>query len=370
MSWRRRLEGICRYARKAGWFVVPIEASGVHGTLHFTRKFWDADGFIVEDGVFGECGLKMGDFRGQTVVYCGRENYGGLWRVVHDSEDAAMCAVRELVSLGLKSYGYVGFRIPTTWSSCRERVFLREMSGNGVSTRVFDPCERGRITTAADFYKPLKAWLTEISKPCGILAANDEMGAHVLRAANELGIAVPDALSILGIDNDELICDYCTPPLASVSVPFEHAGWLAAQLLDRRLRKLLIKPETVVFGQSTVVPRPSLGRFAKRDAMVFRAIEFVRLNACGQIRVEDVTREMGVSRRSGEQRFKMTTGHSINDEILAVRLERAKTLLAEDKLPLDQIHVECGYKDGRSLRYMFRQATGMGLREWRTSHTS
>ena len=81
MSWRRRLEGICRYARKAGWFVVPIEASGVHGTLHFTRKFWDADGFIVEDGVFGECGFKMGDFRGETVLAsC---PHPSCFRVVH-----------------------------------------------------------------------------------------------------------------------------------------------------------------------------------------------------------------------------------------------------------------------------------------------
>lgn len=349
---------------------MPIDASGVHDTLRFTKKFWGADGFIVEDGVFGECGFKMGDFRRQTVVYCGRENYGGLWRIVHDSEDAARCAVKELLSLGLKSYAYVGFRISTTWSHSRETVFLREMSGAGVSTSVFDPCECGRITTVADFYKPLKEWLVNLQKPCGIFAANDEMGSHVLRAANELGIAVPDALSVLGVDNDDLICDYCTPPLASVSVPFEHAGWLAAQLLDRRLGKSSATPETVVFGQSTVVPRGSLGRFAKRDAMVFRAIEFIRLNACGPIRVDDVTREMGVGRRSGELRFKTTTGHSINEEILAVRMEKAKSLLSNENISLDRIHAECGYKDGRSLRYMFRRVTGMSLREWRVSHTT
>ena len=109
----------------------------------------------------------------------------------------------------------------------------------------------------ADLYKPLKAWLTRIPKPCGIFAVNDEMGAHVLRAENELGVAIPDALSVLCSDNDELICDNCTPPLASVFVAFEHSGWLAARLLDKQMHNSSALPETFVFGSSTVVPRPA-----------------------------------------------------------------------------------------------------------------
>ena len=368
MAWRRRLAGIYRYARKADWFVMAIEASDIRKSFRSAAKFWDADGFVVEDGVLGECGFKMSDFKGETVVYCGRERCADVWRVIHDSDEVALCAMKELLALNLKSYGYVGFRIDTPWSHSRAKVFARETFARGVAASMFDPCEYGKITTAADFYRPRKAWLTKIPKPCGIFAANDEMGAHILRAANELGIAVPDAISVLGIDNDELICDNCTPPLASVSVAFEHSGWLAAQLLDRQMHNPSASPETVVFGSSTVVPRPSLGRFAKRDAAVFRALEFIRLNACSSIRVEDVVREMGVGRRIGELRFKMTTGHSINDEILSVRLGKARSLLSDEMFPLDRIHVECGYRDGRSLRYLFKRATGMSLRDWRVRH--
>ena len=102
--------------------------------------------------------------------------------------------------------------------------------------------------------------------------------------------------------------------------------------------------------------------------MVFRALEFIRVNACGTLSVTDVIRAMGVGRRSGEVRFRATTGHSINEEILAVRLEKAKELLSDGRVPLDGIHTKCGYRDGRSLRYIFRRATGMGLREWRATH--
>lgn len=366
MAWRRRLAGIYRYAREAGWFVIALDASDVRKSHSSALSFWNADGFIVEDGVFGECGLKMASFGNETVVYCGRERCNGLWRVIHDSDEVALCAVRELLSLDLKSYAYVGFRIPTAWSWSREKVFRRELAERKLSAYVFDPCKNGKIASAADFYTPLKEWLSCIPKPCGIFAANDEMGAHVLRVANELNIAVPEALSVIGIDNDELICENCTPPLASVSVGFEHSGWLAAQLLDRRMNNPSASPETVVFGLSNVIPRPSLGRFAKRDIAVFRAVEFIRLNACGGIRVEDVTKEMGVSRRGGELRFRMTTGHSINEEIMSVRLEKAKSLLADPKFPIDRIYAECGYRDGRSLRYLFRRATGMSLCEWRS----
>ena len=367
MVWRRRLVGIYRYAREAGWFVMPVEASELRG---FLRKvdFWDVSGFIVEDGLFRECGFRPSEFRDKTAVFFGHKQDCDKWRVVHDSDEVAHCAMGELLSLNLKSYGYVGFRIRNLWSKVREEVFVRETTDRGVDAAIFDPCEHEKVVTVVDFYNSLKEWLAKIRKPCGIFAANDEMGAHVLRAANELGVAVPDALSVIGIDNDELICENCTPPLASVSIDFEHSGWLAAKLLEKRMRRPSAKPQLETFGNSRVVVRPSLGKFAKRDAMVFRAIEFIRQKACGPICVEDVTREMGVSRRSGELRFKTTTGHSINEEILAVRLERAKVLLADERFPLDQIHVECGYKDGRSLRYMFRQATGMGLREWRDSH--
>ena len=367
MMWRRRLAGIYRYAQKAGWFVMAVEAVELRRFLRAV-DFWKVDGFIIEDGLFRECTFRVEDFRDRMAVYFGREGNDGLWRIVHDSDEVARCAMKELLSLKLNSYGFVGHRIKNLWSGARKDVFIQETKAKGVEAAIFDPCRRGKFVTAGDFYSPMKDWLLKIRKPCGIFAANDEMGAHVLRAANELDIAVPDALSVIGIDNDELICENCTPPLASVSVDFEHSGWLAAQLLEKQMRRPKAKPQLAAFGNSTIVVRPSLGRFAKRDAAVFRAIEFIRLNACGTIRVEDVAREMGVSRRSGERRFNMTTGHSINDEILAVRLERAKALLADERVPLDKIHAACGYKDGRSLRYMFRQATGMGLREWRTRH--
>ena len=365
MMWRRRLAGIYRYAHEAGWFVMAVEASELRQFLR-TADVWKVDGYIVEEGLICECSFCLDDFRGKTAVYCWNELADRMWRVVHDSEEVARCAMRELLALNLKSYGYVGYRVKTRWTDVREKVFTLETKAAGVEAAVFNPRKSGKIATIADFYGPLKDWLSNIRKPCGIFAANDEMGAHVLRAANELDIAVPDALSVIGIDNDELVCENCTPPLASVSVDFEHSGWLAAQLLAKRMRRPKGKPQFAVFGNSKVVVRPSLGRFSKRDAAVFRAIEFIRLNACGgEIRVEDVTRVMGVGRRSGEQRFKMTTGHSINEEILAVRLERAKALLADGGIPLDRIHAECGYRDGRSLRYIFARATGMSLREWR-----
>ena len=374
MAWRRRLAGIYRFAREAGWFVMPVEASELRrfiGAVDSSRRnlaqtdCWSVAGYIMEEGLFRECNFRMDDFRDKVAVYCGRDNIEGVWRVVHDSDEVARCAMGELLSLNLKSYGYVGFRIRSPWSREREKAFLRETKAKGVEAAVFHPCKCGKVSTIADFYGPLKEWLARIRKPCGIFAANDEMGAHVLRTANELGIAVPDALSVIGIDNDELTCENCIPPLASVSVDFEHSGWLAAQLLAKRMRRPQAKPQLAVFGNSTVVVRPSLGRFAKRDAAVFRAIEFIRLHACETIRVEDVAREMGVGRRSGELRFKMTTGHTINDEILAVRLKKAKALLADVNVPLERIHAECGYRDGRSLRYLFKRGTGMGLRDWR-----
>ena len=137
----------------------------------------------MEDGLIRECSFKTNDFSGKTAVFFGCENQNDLWRVIHDSDEVAQRAIRELLGLGLENYGFVGFRIATPWSRSRERFFLRETAAQGVQTTVFDPCKCSKTASPPQFYDSLKEWLEAIPKPCGIFAANDEMGAHVLRVA-------------------------------------------------------------------------------------------------------------------------------------------------------------------------------------------
>ena len=119
------------------------------------------------------------------------------------------------------------------------------------------------------------------------------------------------------------------------------------------------------FGSTDVVRRQSTRRFAQKDVRVVKAIEYIRLNACKGIGVADVVREMGVNPRSAELRFKEIAGHSMRDEILSVRIARAKEMLADPRNSVDAVAVACGYSDARTLRHVFRTRLGLSLRSCR-----
>ena len=103
----------------------------------------------------------------------------------------------------------------------------------------------------------------------------------------------------------------------------------------------------------------------RADRLALRAVEYVRVNACSGITVADVVREMGLRTRTAENRFKAVAGRPIRDEILSVRIARAKQLLAESDKSIETVFAQCGYRDARSLRYVFMKATGLSPRAYR-----
>ena len=114
--------------------------------------------------------------------------------------------------------------------------------------------------------------------------------------------------------------------------------------------------------------RLSTSRGGRKDIRLARAVEYIRVNACKGISVSDAVREMGLSMRTAENRFRAVVGHSIRDEIVSVRIAKAKELLANAKIAVNSVYAYCGYKDERSLRYAFTKATGMSPSAWRQRH--
>ena len=169
----------------------------------------------------------------------------------------------------------------------------------------------------------------------------------------------------MGIDDDELICENTHPTLSSVAPDFERSGRLAADLLARCIVDRGKSPATMLYGASPLVRRRSTRVDAARDPRIVRALELIRRDSCSGATVKDVIAAMGMKPRSAEARFKEVCGHSIKDEIMAVKLARAKRLLSDTDLPISIVCERCGYTDERSLRYLFSKATGLSPADWR-----
>ena len=369
-QWRVRLAGIYRYAERVGWHVQVIEHGLTALPVRQALKFWNPDGCIVERSVMELPGFRHSDFGDIPVVYCDANpsiSRRPIANVRHDSSETAAIAANELFSLGLNHFAFVGNIIPREWSDRRREVLAKAVADTGGT---FDAFEPGGPDSVSAFFASIRPWLRALPKPCGILAANDISGDLVLQACKMERLSVPDQIAVVGVDNDELVCMHTTPTLSSVRADFEFSGYLAAKLLDDIASGRASVPCEVRFSATEVVRRNSTRKFARRDDAVRHALELIRARACEGLTSAEVCKEIGGSRRQAEARFRALTDCSIGEEIVAVRIEHAKSLLLNRSIQIETIFSRCGYSDASSLRRAFKKATGLSPREWRRAQSA
>ena len=371
LQWRlcqRYASGVYRYARQAGWRVQLIDAVRNTPSARQAIDWWRADGCIADWLFMDRMGWSPDVFGDLPTVFIDAsraEPYRLCFSVDHDAVDCVRMVADELLALGYEDYAYVGTISDLDWSVRRCAAFERRMAAARKRCHVFHPVSSKGFDV---FYSELGPWLATLPRPCGIFAANDKVASRVLNACELEGIKVPESIAVVGVDDDEMICENAEPTLTSVRPDFEGGGFMAAELLDKVMRRPDRRPERLEYGSEKIVRRNSTRIFKRRDAAVRDAVEWVRINACGGIAPADVIARIGGSRRSAEMRFRDFSGRSIGEEITVVRLERAKDLLSKPLVPIDTIYAECGYSDPTSLRKAFRKAFGQSPREWRIEH--
>ena len=275
-----------------------------------------------------------------------------------DSPGAARMVAEHLLERHFRHYAYVG--IPDrVWSQRREEGFCRRIEEAGFAVRVYQPPRR-KSRRAWDQEQPLLAdWLRRIPKPAGLMVCNDNRGREVLEACRTAGVRVPDNLAVVGVNNDELLCEVADPPLSSVGLNAEQGGYRAAALLDKMMRGRIRRPQRLVVEPLRVVLRRSSDILALDNLEVAAALRFIHFHAGQPICTEHVVKHVQLSRRALEIRFHKSLGHTIHDAIQRARLERATRLLLETNLPIPKVAEASGYSTPSYLIQVFRQQIGM-----------
>jgi len=202
-------------------------------------------------------------------------------------------------------------------------------------------------------------WLIDLPKPAAVFACNDLTGLRVMNLCRVAGVAVPDELAILGVDNDELICELARPSLSSIVVPAERVGDEAAAMLHRLLAGRAEAPGATRLPPGPVIRRQSTQPVRTEDPHVRRALRYLREHATERIQIEDVLAVVGCSRRHLEQLMKGAIGRTPGQELTRLRIERAKMLLARNDLTIDEVARRCGYRDGVRLSVAFKREVGL-----------
>ena len=269
-------------------------------------------------------------------------------------------AAEHFLERGYVNFGYLGSGW-TGFSQQRERGFRRRLAtaGHSLSSCYADYLPRPPLASSwktAD--RQVRDWLLALPKPAAILASNDVPARHLAETCRMLGLYVPEQVAVLGVDNDEVECLLCHPPLSSVVNPAEQIGYEAARLLDRLMSGRTPPRKPIYVRPTHVVTRQSTDVIAVADPDVSRAAAFIRDHAAEKIGVADVVLPLSMARRRLERRFRGCLGRTILEEIQRVRVERAKHLLAETDLPMPVVASRSGFSTPQRLAAVFRRATG------------
>ncbi|MEX2578923.1 MAG: XylR family transcriptional regulator [Verrucomicrobiales bacterium] len=215
---------------------------------------------------------------------------------------------------------------------------------------------------------PLGDWLRSLSPPTGVFATHDYRARIVLERCADLGLAVPDDIAVIGVDDDPIVCDFSSPPLTSIRQNGREVGYRAASLLDRLMSGAPVSHEDRLVEPEGLVERGSTRVVAVENASLRACLDLVERYHHEPIDVAWLVSKLGISRRRLETLFREELNRTPHEFLSSARIERAKTILDSDRdLPLKEVAAACGFSEPRRLAVVFRRATGMSPREYRES---
>lgn len=279
---------------------------------------------------------------------------GQMATVIPDNAAIGRMAAEYFLRRGYERIGYCG---PEDVAFSDER---RAAMRQAVVTAGREFCEVSlRITGAG---------LKQLSYPMGVLAAVLQIGANLAGKCRMAGVMVPEQLSILTVDNDEVAAEITRPPLSTIDQHPEEIGYRAAELLHALMEKGT-RPATELRVQPLgIVERQSSAATAVADEDVATVLRYISRHALEGAQAGDVFGAIPVARRTVEIRFRKLLGRTVQEEITRVRLDRARFLLARTHLSIAAISQQCGFSCQSDLSKTFARVYGTSPLKFRQTH--
>jgi len=284
-----------------------------------------------------------------------------------DNAQVGQTAANFLMRKHFAHFAFVGTPHQRRWSDDRMTSFRDTLRAKGFDCHVYVQPRRKKFGWQFE-RQCLAAWLEKLPKPCGIFVSYDQRAKHVIDACRLGGIPVPGQVGIIGVDNEEFICERTRPALTSILPDFEGAGYCAAEKMDAMLRSNRTVPRPILFGVKGIIERLSTADFSGATRIVELARDFIRNNFASDIRPEEIARAAGVSLRLLEKRFGDASDTTPAEELRTTRLAAVTKLLTETETPIGEIGYMCGFKSEIHLKNLFKARFGMSMREYRTAH--
>lgn len=362
--------GVVRFAKGNGW-----KLSG-YGWMFGSLKDiagWQGDGIITrieseaDADMFAELGKPVVDVAGAFIR-------GAFAQVNNDDFLTGKKAGLHLSERGFIHFAYCGVS-DVGWSQKRLDGFrsgigrIKEEDASDGGLPVFE--RNLEWWEQLDRSDSLNEWLKFLPLPGAVFACNDTAGVKTSSVCRSLGIKVPEDLAILGVDNDDILCELATPSLSSVQLDCEEIGYRAAELLDTLLHRR--KAASAYTSEILVMPKGILERdstriFVSSDPLIQQAMNHIHTNVYTGINVAALAGRLNVSRRTLETRFRKVLNSSVYQEISSARIAFAEKLLVSTDATVESIAADSGFSSLQRFHAGFKIKNDMTPGEYRKRH--
>ncbi len=255
-------------------------------------------------------------------------------------------------------YAFFGIK-DIIWSEERCKGFQDEvLRYNGRFYSYVEP-------VVGDDREKIMEWLKSLPKPVALFCCDDAHALFVAETCKVLGIRIPDEIAVLGVDNDDLLCNISDPPISSIEMDVENGGYMCCKRLHERLASGDRTPFNIIIRALTIRERGSSLIYNISDKEVLALINYIDANYSKDLKMEELLNVVPLSRRSIEVRFKKATGQTIYQYLLGVRVEHFAYLLSTSDRPYIDIACEVGFRDITNVSRTFRKYKGCTPLEYR-----
>ena len=359
---QRLHRGIERYAQEHGW----------HLCCDVTREKvipwgWEGNGVLAWLGAGDDLAEFVMRAKKPTVDFSFRRPHLKFPRVLVDHTECARLAAEHFVSRGLKNFAYYSDRENWAYEE-NGRAFVRWTSEAGHSCNWLRWHRSPEFSNDQFQWRQKRKWLaTELQrapKPLALFTATDEHALEVLEICEDLGLSVPEQISLIGMDDSLLAVEAMPTPISSVNSNLELVGYRGAELLHQMMHGKPAPPEPIRIAPLRLVTRKSSDLLAVEHQGIARGLRFLWEHCHEPIGVTDLAQAAAMSMRHFHHAFVQHVGRPPGHELQRVRIERAKKLLADSTEKIETVAERCGYDSPNSFWVAFKRSTGMSPKQY------
>lgn len=367
--YRHFLRGIIQYTsahREWHWY----RQSQITDDMLKKIKDWNPSGIIAQINTIKQAD-RLSQLRIPVVAIMGVDHPGierkkKVVNVMADEPEIGKMAAEFFLEKKFRNFAYCGRT--ASWSEKRGKAFEEYIQNSGYATNIYSKPDNVRLHSLHKEEEYLLEWIESLEKPVAIFSSDDNRARQIIEMSKIANYHVPDDIAVLGVDNDDLVCELSMPPLSSIALNARKAGYEAAEILDTLMNNKPSESGKVFVQPTYIAARRSTDIMAIENMNVVKALRYIRENSDKLIQISDVVNATFISRRSLEREFKQHVEKTILQEIRESRADYIAELLVKTNKTTNEISMMLGYNTMENLSRYFKKIKGMTPKEYRKKY--